>query len=335
MAIKKLLYILLFLLIACQGDDTASEMDSTDDMQVAEFELITIPLSGITQIKATAAGAINGVLLNEIEELGFVYSTSPGPSTNDTTIAAAMTLNFTVQLVNLDVNTQYFVRAYAIINRETRYGNELSFSTLEHKEFNGIPTLTSQADVDSFFAEAYSKILGFIIEEEVAGDITNLNALSTLVEIGTATNVDYAIRILNNSSLTDLSGLENLRAWKGGGVISGNKISDLSVFSQIERIDGSFSISNEPLLANLNGLSNIIEITGELQIINNSSLLNLSGLENLNRLGQDLSIIGNVNLTDFCGLENLINNDFSGVYAVFSNAFNPTQEDIENGNCSL
>lgn len=333
MAFKNLLYIPFFLLIACQGDDTASEMDSTDDMQAAEFELITTPLSNITQIKATAGGTIDGVLLNEIEELGVVYSTSSNPSTNDTTIAAAIALDFAVQLDNLDVNTQYFLRAYVILNGEILYGNERSFITLDHKEFNGIPLLTSQANIDMFFSQGWSKIGGLIIKEEVEGDITNLSALSSLVIIGTDGPFTETLQIENNKNLQSLDGLQNVKT-VGGILLANNGLLDISQLENLEEINGSVRISNEPL-NNLIGLHNLKMLQFTLQISTNENLQSLEDLESLETIGEDIIITSNPTLSNFCALTLPVANGFSGFYTVFDNFYNPTQEDITNENCSI
>ena len=89
-------------------------------------------------------------------------------------------------------------------------------------------------------------------------------------------------------------------------------------------------------LTNLNGLQNLT-ITGyDLTIIQNSSLTSLDGLENLSTVAGSLSIIWNVTLADLCGLQTLlIGNGLSYGYQVEGNLFNPTEQDIIDGNCSL
>ena len=73
-----------------------------------------------------------------------------------------------------------------------------------------------------------------------------------------------------------------------------------------------------------------------MRISNNILLTNLDGLENLIQIDYALHISSNIALTDFCGLENLfINGVGPSFYTVENNAYNPTQQDIIDGNCSL
>jgi|TARA_R110000737_G_scaffold289922_1_gene296453 hypothetical protein len=67
--------------------------------------------------------------------------------------------------------------------------------------------LTSQADIDAFpsnYPGCTNMLHHVTIEESVAGKIVNLNGLSQLTSIGG----DFFI--LNNSALTDLTGLGSL-----------------------------------------------------------------------------------------------------------------------------
>jgi hypothetical protein len=63
--------------------------------------------------------------------------------------------------------------------------------------------------------------------------------------------------------------------------------------------------------------------------------LNLNGLENLSQVGRNLIIENNLELVNLCGITNLVSQD--GIledYIVFDNAYNPSQQDILDGNCS-
>lgn len=326
-------FLFVFMLIACQGDDSTTETDPTDDVMNAEFNIGTIIPQNITQIKATVGGEIEGVAVTDVSEKGVVYSLSANPTTNDHTILSDQnSLNFTVEITDLEVNTRYFVRAYAILNGEVKYGNEISFNTLEHKVFGGTILITSQSAIDSFFGEGWSKIGGIIIEEEIPGNITNLNALSSLIEIGSYEPFVETLYIANNQNLQNLNGLENVTNL-GGIALANNNISDLSALSNLEVINGSVRISKEPLTS-LQGLHNISEMPFTLQI-NETNLQNLNDLENLRSIGEDIIISNNASLVDLCALTPAINNGVVGFYTVFDNGYNPTIKDMENGDCSI
>ena len=59
-------------------------------------------------------------------------------------------------------------------------------------------------------------------------------------------------------------------------------------------------------------------------------------LNNLSYIGENLRINENNLLTDLCGLQYLLINDgLIGTFVVSDNAYNPSQQDIIDGNCSL
>jgi uncharacterized protein (TIGR02145 family) len=97
--------------------------------------LTTTAISDITAITATSGGNITDDGGFAITARGICWSTSQNP-----TITEAHTTNgtgmgsFTSSLTGLDVNTTYYVRAYATNSIGTVYDNEISFTTL-----NGLP----------------------------------------------------------------------------------------------------------------------------------------------------------------------------------------------------
>lgn len=87
----------------------------------------------ITYTSATVGGKItvSGGTINIVER-GVCYSTSPAPTIAGPKVSSGSgTGTFTVSLTGLDSATTYYIRAYATRNNGvTKYGNELSFSTL-------------------------------------------------------------------------------------------------------------------------------------------------------------------------------------------------------------
>ena len=112
------------------------------------------------------------------------------------------------------------------------------------------------------------------------------------------------LTIDNNSQLQDLNALQNL-------TVIGSENSDALTFMIIQNNDN---------LANLDGLMSLEAVYGDVTI---GSYIDDGNLE-----------LGNENLTDFCGIFNLVNNGLFNYVNVFNNAFNPTNQDIIDGNCS-
>ena len=99
--------------------------------------LTTMDITNITAISATSGGDItdNGGL--NVTARGVCWSTSPNPTISDShTTNGTGTGSFTSSITDLEINTTYYVRAYATTNAGTGYGNELTFNSGD-----GIPTV--------------------------------------------------------------------------------------------------------------------------------------------------------------------------------------------------
>ncbi|PHS62556.1 MAG: hypothetical protein COB12_10535 [Flavobacterium sp.] len=379
------LFLVLITLSSCSGDDSSNE--TTPD-ESPNLTITTIPINNITQIKASSGGEISGGDNETIVSKGVVWSTNENPTLNDNSIEdTANNSSFTITITGLELLTTYYLRAYIKTTNETIYGNEISFSTLDHVVFNGLLAFATQAGIDGFIDSGVSKITyGIRIEENEPGNITNLDGLENLIFIGddeSNPQNDRNIIITNNSNLTNLSGLQNINYIDGSIGINNNPelnsienipqvtklfglgLSDLPSLSNIEPLSNlgslgeSLSIRNTGIQS-LAGLQNIITIGGFLHIKENNSLINidplsnlssvndfviisennqlvnLDGFGNLQYVGTSFVIDYNNSLTDFCGITTLVtNNGIGGSFIISDNEYNPTQQDILDGNCSL
>ena len=111
-----------------------------------------------------------------------------------------------------------------------------------------------------------------------------------------------------------------------------NDINNLDALSSIKTIR-NLQIYDSPLLDDINGLSNLSKVNCSVSIRGNNLLTKLDVFSNITEIGCDLLIINNDNLTDFCGITTLVSNGVTE-YGVYGNAFNPTEQDIIDGNCS-
>jgi hypothetical protein len=108
----------------------------------ASFDLVTIVMPGlpvlttntvssITEGSAVCGGVITSSGGTTISERGVCWSTAPMPtvSLSTKTIDGSGTGSFTSQITNLNSNTTYYVRSYAINAWGTSYGNQNTFVT--------------------------------------------------------------------------------------------------------------------------------------------------------------------------------------------------------------
>ena len=100
---------------------------------IAEAMMPIVTTSAITQITETTAVAGGNVTSDggaTVTERGVVYSTSQNPTTANSKVQCGSgTGAFSCNLSNLQENTTYYVRAYAINKNGTSYGEQNSFTT--------------------------------------------------------------------------------------------------------------------------------------------------------------------------------------------------------------
>ncbi|MEZ4796343.1 MAG: hypothetical protein R2785_04140 [Flavobacteriaceae bacterium] len=227
--------------------------------------------------------------------------------------------------------------------------------------FVGIVILKSQQEVDEFGAMCYSKIDGALQIGALSGmtdDITDLSPLSSIKEVFTSDEDNASGEgrfIIKSSNLLSLNGLrlERLATLE----IYKTSLRNLNGLESLVEISnyGDYNhliISENPMLENLNGLNNLVKIgtDGQYTTIDirwNPMLENLDGLSGLIHIEGNLAastygcpdggiVCGNNSLVNFCGLTNLVATGFNVEYGdIFQgNAYNPTVQDIINGNCS-
>ncbi len=99
----------------------------------------TTPATKVSCTSATVGGNVTEDGGAEITECGVVYSTNQSPTTEDSKVASGSGLGqFTCNLTDLQDGTTYYVRAYAINAKGTAYGEEVSFTTMQLQEGEGI-----------------------------------------------------------------------------------------------------------------------------------------------------------------------------------------------------
>ena len=111
---------------------------------------------------------------------------------------------------------------------------------------------------------------------------------------------DISVR---NSTITDLSGLQNIRFVLGDVIIDNNLgLTSLSGLTALESISGELFVINNQNLTDLTGLGALRSVGSNLTIASNQSMANLSGLNVFRSVGDDLIIRDNQNLVSLLGI---------------------------------
>src|SRR5690606_14898024 len=171
-------------------------------------------------------------------------------------------------LSGLSANTAYefYVRADCG-NRQSEWAGPFGFTTLGECP-SGSFTFTTQQQIDDFAAmyahctdiTLNNLTIGFLLGSN-ATDITNLDGLSNV------TNIGGTLIIENNDALTNINGLSNVTHIQGDIIIRGNaQLTNLDGLSNVTNIGGTLIIENNDALTNINGLANFTHIQGDIII---------------------------------------------------------------------
>jgi len=145
---------------AINSKGTSYSTDRTfTTLTVTAPTVTTTAASNVTKTSASSGGNVTSANNGTISERGIVWSTSSNPTTSDNKIkdSGATTGSYSANIIGLTSNTTYHVRAYAINEKGTAYGSDVSFTTLPKAPTvttgtPGTPTLTSVAITDNALA---------------------------------------------------------------------------------------------------------------------------------------------------------------------------------------
>jgi hypothetical protein len=214
----------------------------------------------------------------------------------------------------------------------------LSSLTEVNNEFNSYFNIWSNQSLNSLTGlENLTKVNGVL-------EIYNNDLLTSLIGLENLTTVGNHLKIQGNEALQTITQLANLTTANHNlEIIDNPSLNSLEGLEGITVVPGDLYIRWNDDLTSLNGLNNLTIVSYHIKISQNDLLTSLDGLENLISTGSNSSInigvdgsdiIPNYSLTDFCALTNLFTNGTYGFVEIDHNAYNPTVQDIIDGNCS-
>lgn len=244
----------------------------------------------------------------------------------------------------------------------------IGYSDQLNNSINDLSSLSTLRSVDGLLHiygnEELTTLSGLENLEDVARlEVYRNSALQHIDHLSGLTTVG-ALFVSDNAELTNLDGLSNLNSAYEIAIGEMPLLADIDALSNITNLEGGFGISDCPSLTNLNGISGLSGTTGNLQIWNmdgitdlsafskvtsvelaagtygylqireNDALTILTGLENITAVMEDTEIRDNRNLTNLCAISNLVVNGGIGRdLVVLENAYNPSQQDFQQGIC--
>ncbi len=115
---------------------------TTANISISLPTLTTASASGISTNSGSSGGTITSDGGSAVTQRGVCWSTNQNPTiANNITNNGTGIGSFTSSLTNLNANTSYYIRSYAINGVGTAYGNQISFTTANISI--SLPTLTT------------------------------------------------------------------------------------------------------------------------------------------------------------------------------------------------
>lgn len=172
---------------------------------------------------------------------------------------------------------------------------------------SGMISLETQAEVDNFSADypncTQLRNQLYIGDMNVATNITNLNGLSQITHVGIDNDGVGGGLFINKTSLTDLSGLENLQYVGGRFWVLESDIANLDGLDNLTTIKNGVTFQSNPFLTNFIGLPSEVTIEKGFFIFFNPLLQNFEGL---NIIGEGDSYTVRITISGNQGLQNLV-----------------------------
>ena len=202
----------------------------------------------------------------------------------------SLNVNAQVHTGNLELNTQADVDAF-------------NFTEVTGVLFIGHPLFGNITNLDGL--SELTEVGASIILQNT--DITNVNGLSNVTSIGASSATSNAISISNNDLLTNLDGLSNLTQVKRINIRNNAVLTSIAGLSGITGIIVDIIIEGNALLTNLDGLSTITTLQGNLTLKDNPFLANVDGLSGLLAVGETFEINNCPALTSLNGMTSMVN----------------------------
>lgn len=301
-------------------------------------------LTGLENLTAINDGIIitQNKNLTSIDGLINVTSIVGNLSISNNALTSLMPLNNLTSITgNLFISDQSLATLTGLENLSSINGNISISNSNSITSLNGLDKIaTISGDLYLNANDNLISLNGLDNLTSIGGNFTvsNNNNLISFEALDKLALIDGTATINRNARLSSLNGMEGITAINGDFTISeNNRLNTLEGLESLASIGAIFKIDENDSLTSLTGLDNLNTIGGSFTMFRNKNLISLAGLENLISVGSTITIERhdqNPRLSDFCALTNLFVNGTYGPVNILNNFFNPTVQDIKDGNCN-
>lgn len=253
---------------------------------------------------------------------------------NDETIITVSTSDVSVSMDENPIVDQEIGTVQGTTNEGSVVFTILSQTPANAFGLNAVTGKLTVLDETVFDFEVNPEIIGVV--EVSNGGISELSKITiTLNDI--EEDVFHGDVILTTQEELDAFGAKNYKIIDGNFTIDEDQNIHNIVFpdklSTITTINGVFTIKNMFNWLDVPGFENITSIGG-IVISDNWGILDIHSLLNITTNTGSITITNNGDLHSLCGIRPLLQSgNFTGTYTVSGNFYNPSQQDILDGNC--
>ena len=317
-----LLFTIIAFLLNCSNDDTNISVN------VGNLFIGDAILTTQGEINTFAAQEYSGIV-------GSLVIGNPDEASNITDISTLNTLDYVSLSIVIQNTNLVSLNGLENINREPDFEIRIENNLL----LENVDALSNIPGEDiSITISNNSSLISLLGLEGITGVSFRLRIINNpeLLSLEGLNSIEFAngIEIIDNSSLVSLSGLDQLNSLRSASIRNNSSLESLNGLQNLISAPFSLNIINNDILNDLTALSNLSSEIDFLNISNNEALDNLNGLENVEFFNHSIFISENSSLSDFCAIQTPLSNRSPNNTNISNNTFNPTVQDIIDGNCS-
>ena len=264
-----------------------------------EIEITTLPVKDITKTTAISEGNITHKKNVDISIVGICWSQTENPTIEDyRNEIQYKSDSFELQLSNLEPNTQYYVRSYAITDIGIIYGNVQSFRSLHDGTF----IIFEDSNFETFCLWNFDSNKDGQISIGEVDKITELDIsrknISTIPEIQYFTSLTTLDCSNNQLTSLDMSGCTNLTTLD----CSNNQLTSLDMSGRTSLQTLNCNHCNSMTFLNVSGCTNLTTLDCSNNFLRS---LDVSGCTSLQTLDGNWNIWTSLDVSECTSLQTL------------------------------
>ncbi len=316
-------------IVSCSTDDTIQESNIFEGNLTlnTQGEVDFIGSMGYTEITGYLSIQSSGSPITSLEPLNTLTKVDGAfLSINGTQITNFNGLQNLTSVANkLQIINNYELTSVEALSNVTSVGGVFAMNNPFLESYNGLENAQIQENGDLGLTGNSLIVDASILSSIIPTSLASVNIAEGFASCPSCPSIPVPQPLNDLSFLSNLTNVGNLNITS----FQGESLQGLHNITMADYVGVGFD-SN---LVSLEGLSGLQTVNNIFSINSLSLITDLSGIENITVLNQ-LHIYDNDMLTNFCVVEDLIVNGVVENLFIQNNAYNPTEQDFLNGNCS-